>query len=129
MPIVPQWSDEHKNCIIVTYQGHWTWDEFQEGVKATNSLMNSVDYPVILIHDTLEGSTLPSGNILAQASMAVRNFENNLLLIIVVMNSTLIRTFVKILVSLNPVGRGDLIKTVATLEAALNMAEKTTVGL
>lgn len=125
MPILPHWNDERKTTIIITYQGHWTWDEFHNAVEATNALMSSVDYDVVLIHNTLQGSSLPKGNILAQGTTAITGFKDNLLLIIVVASSTLIRTFVNIATSLNPGGRGNIIKTVATLEAALDIAEHT----
>ena len=125
MPIVPQWSDDSKTCIIINYQGRWTWDEFQDAAHITNGLMKSVDYSIVLIHNTLQGSTLPKGNILAQGTTAISGFEHNLLLIVVVVNSTLIRTFVNIAASLNPGGRGNIIKTVSTLEAAMSIAEKT----
>ena len=124
MPILPQWNDEHKTTIVITYQGRWTWDEFQAAVAATNVLMNSVDYSVVLIHDTLEGSVLPPGNILAQGRTAIAGFENNLTLIVVVLNSGVIRTFVNIAAGLNPGGRGNIIKTVSSLDIALDLAEK-----
>ena len=77
MPVLPQWSDERKTSIVITYQGHWTWDEFQSGVDAINVLMNSVDYPVVLIHDTIQGSTLPPGNIIGQGKAAIAGFADN----------------------------------------------------
>ena len=79
MPISPQWTDERKAALVITYQGHWTWDEFQGAVDATNALMNSVDYPVVLIHNTLGGSALPPGNILAQGRSAIAGFPITLL--------------------------------------------------
>ncbi len=124
MPILPQWSDERKTSIVINYQGHWTWEEFQAAVEATNELMNSVDYPVVLVHDTIQGSTLPPGNIVAHGKTAIAGFADNLALIIVVLNSSLIRTFLNIVTGLNPAGRGKIIKTVSSLEEALHIAEK-----
>jgi hypothetical protein len=125
MPILPHWNDENKTSIVISYQGHWSWDEFQAAVESTNVLMNSVDYPVVLIHDTLQGSTLPSGNIVAHGKTAIAGFANNLALIIVVLNSSLIRTFLNIVAGLNPAGRGKIIKTVSSLDEALQLAQKT----
>jgi hypothetical protein len=123
MPILPQWTDEHKTAIVINYQGHWTWEEFQRAVDAVNTLMRSVNYSVILIHNTLESANLPPGNILAQGRTAISGFADNLMLIIVVANSTLIRTFVNIAAGLNPGGRGNIIKTVASLEQAQRIVE------
>ena len=124
MPINVDWVDANKEILLVTYQGHWTWEEFQNAVYATNVLMNSVDYSVVLIHDTLQGSALPPGNIIAQGKTAISSFADNLVLIIVVVNSSLIRTFLNIISGLNPSGRGQITKTVSTLEEANSLAQK-----
>jgi hypothetical protein len=124
MPISVQWSDESQTCIVVSYQGHWSWAEFQEAVQATNNLMNSVDQKVVLIEDTSMGGILPPGNVVAHGKNAIANFPDNLILIVVVANSSLIRTFLSIIATMNPGGRGSIIKTSATLEQALDMARQ-----
>ena len=124
MPVTPKWKDDRKTTIVITYQSQWTWDEFHDAVGATNTLMDSVDYPVVLIHDTSHGGMLPPGNVVAHGQSAITNFSNNLALIVVVVNSTLIRTFLSIVISMNPAGRGDKIKMAPTLEKANAIAEE-----
>jgi hypothetical protein len=124
MPVSPKWKDVRKTTIVITYQSPWTWDEFHEAAQATNALMDTVDHDVVLIHDTSHGGILPSGNIVAHGVSAISNFSDNLALIVVVVNSTLIRTFLSIVISMNPAGRGDKIKTVPTLEKAYLMADE-----
>jgi hypothetical protein len=124
MSVTPKWKDERQTTIVVTYQNPWTWDEFDEAALATNALMKSVDYHVVLIEDTSHGGLLPPGNVVAHGKWAIANFPNNLALIVVVVNSSLIRTFLSIVAGMNPGGRKDLIKTAPTLEKAYAMAEE-----
>ena len=125
MPVTPKWKDDRKTTIVVTYQNPWTWTEFQAAAVATNALMDSVDYNVVLIQDTSHGGLLPPGNIVLHGKTAIANFPGNLAVIIVVVNSTLIRTFLSIVAGMNPGGRKDQIKTAPTLEKAYLMAEDT----
>ena len=124
MPVTPKWNDDRKTTIVVTYQNPWTWAEFQAAAVATNGLMNSVDYNIVLIQDTSHSGMLPPGNIVLHGKTAIANFPNNLALIIVVVNSTLVRTFLSIVAGMNPAGRKDQIKTAPTLEKAYALAEE-----
>ncbi len=124
MPISVQWSDESQTCIVVSYRGHWSWAEFQVAVQATHNLMNSVGHKVVLIADSSMGGILPPGNIISNGKNALANLPDNITLIVVVANSSLIRTFVSIIVTTNPAGRGDIIKLSHTLEQALDIARE-----
>jgi hypothetical protein len=128
MPVTPKWKDDRKTTLVITYQNPWTWREFKEAAQATNAMMDSVNASVVLIHDTSHGGLIPPGNIVGNGVNAVANFPNNLALIIVVVNSTLIRTFLSMVVGMNPGGRGDKIKTAPTLEKAYAMAEAQTIN-
>ena len=128
MPVSPKWKDERKTTLIVTYQNPWTWPEFQEAAQATNAMMDSVDAPVVLIHDTSHGGLIPPGHIVSNGVNVVANYPQNLALIIVVVNSTLIRTFLSMVIGMNPGGRGDKIKTAPTLEKAYVIAEAETIN-
>jgi len=125
MPVTTKWKDDRKNTIVITYQTPWTWNQFREAAEATNTLMNSVDYEVVIIEDTSHGSMLPPGNIVGYGTSAIANFPSNLALIVVVVNSTLVRTFLSLVAGMNPGGRGEIIKTAATLEKAYQLAEET----
>ena len=122
MPISVQWVDESQTCIAVTYEGHWSWAEFQTAAQTTNDLMSSIEHGVVIIENTLAGGVLPAGNIIANGKNAITSFPENTSLIIVVVNSSLIRTFLSIVANMNPGGRGSIIKTVATLEEAYQLA-------
>ena len=124
MSVSPKWKDDRKTTIVVSYQSPWTWKEFQEAALATNALMNSVDYDVVLIQDTSHGSMLPPGNIVGHGNTAITNFPGNLALIVVVVNSTLVRTFLSLVTGMNPGGRAGIIKTAPTLEKAFVIAEE-----
>ena len=123
MPVTPKWKDDRKTTLVITYQNPWTWREFKEAAQTTNTMMETVTDTVALIHDTSHGGLIPSGNIVGNGVSAVANYPNNLALIIVVVNSTLIRTFLSMVTGMNPGGRGDKIKTAPTLEKAYAMAE------
>lgn len=124
MPISVQWTDTTECCVVVTYEGHWSWAEFQTAAQATNDLVNSVEHSVVIIENTLAGGILPPGNIIANGKNAITSFPENTGLIIVVVNSSLIRTFLSIVANMDPRGRRGIIKTVATLEQALEMARE-----
>jgi hypothetical protein len=127
MPVTPKWKDDRKTTIVITYQNPWTWREFKDAAQATNAMMETLADGVVLIHDTSHGGLIPPGNIVGNGVSAVANYPNNLTLIIVVVNSTLIRTFLSMVVGMNPGGRGDKIKTAPTLEKADAMAEAETI--
>jgi hypothetical protein len=124
MSVLAKWKDEHKTTVVVTYQSPWTWNEFHEAALTTNALMESVDYGVVLIEDTSHGSLLPPGIIIGHGKTAIANFPSNLTLIVVVANSTIIRTFLSLVAGMNPGGRANIIKTAPTLEKAYAMAEE-----
>ncbi|MCA0458026.1 MAG: hypothetical protein LCI00_28930 [Chloroflexi bacterium] len=124
MPISVKWFDDSHTCVVVTYQGRWSWAEFQTAVDETNQLLNTVEHKVAIIEDTAMGGMLPPGNIVANGRNAIASFPKNISLIIVVLNSSLIRTFLTIIASMNPGGHGSIIKITATLEEALDMAEQ-----
>jgi hypothetical protein len=124
MSVSAKWRDKHKTTVVVTYQSPWTWIEFHEAALATNALMESVDYDVVIIEDTSHGSMLPGGNIVGHGKTAIANFPNNLALIVVVANSTIVRTFLSLVTGMNPGGRANIIKTAPTLEKAYAIAEE-----
>lgn len=72
MPISVQWTDNTECCVVVTYEGHWSWAEFQTAAQATNDLVNSVEHPVVIIENTLAGGVLPPGNIIANGKTPSR---------------------------------------------------------
>lgn len=123
MPISVHWTnDQTQTCVEVTYHGHWTWSEFQTAAAATNDLVSSVPHDVAIIENTLDGSVLPSGNIIANGKSAITSFPDNTALIVVVLNSSLIRTFLSIVANMDPRGRRGIIKMVATLDEARQLA-------
>lgn len=124
MSVSAKWKDEHKTTIVVTYQNPWTWTEFHEAALTTNALMDSVDYNIVIIEDTSHGSMLPPGNIVGHGKTAIANFPSNLALIVVVANSTIVRTFLSLVTGMNPGGRANIIKTASTLEKAYAMADE-----
>ena len=125
MAINVSWVDQNKEIVLIKYEKRWTWDEFQEKVDATNALISSVNYPVVLIHDTLQGSVLPPGNIIAQGKMAFAGAADNVALIIVVVNSSMIQTFLSLVTQLIPSKHGQIIKIVSSLEEAYQLAQET----
>lgn len=62
MPTNAIWYNEEKDIAHFTYEGHWTWDEYYEGTYKLYDLMKSVNHPVDVIVEYLEGSSQPSGN-------------------------------------------------------------------
>ncbi|MCA0458027.1 MAG: hypothetical protein LCI00_28935 [Chloroflexi bacterium] len=124
MPISVQWTDHRRCCVVVTYSDLWSWSDFQKAALVTNDLVSSVPHPVAIIENTLDGSVLPSGNIIANGKNAITGFPDNTSLIVVVLNSSIIRTFLSIVTNMNPRGRGGIIKTSATLEEALALTRE-----
>ncbi len=124
MSININWVDENKEIILIKYEKRWTWTEFQEAVDTTNAMINAVNHPVVEIHDTLEGAVLPQGNIIAQGKQAFAGAADNVSLIIVVVNSSIIQTFLSLVAKFIPNGRGHIIKTVSTMEEANRLSQE-----
>ncbi len=85
--------------------------------------MNTVTHNVVIIENTLDGGVLPAGNVIANGKSAITSFPDNTALIIVVVNSSFIRTFLSIVANMDPRGRRGIIKMVATIDEAYQLAE------
>lgn len=122
MPISVHWLDKRRVSIHVIYEGAWTWDEFQEAGREVAFFMKAVDHPVVVILDTNQVLNLPPGNIISNAVSLIAKFPENLLLLIVVVNTAIIGAFLPVIA--NQSKRSHLLRSASSLEKAFNMAEK-----
>jgi hypothetical protein len=66
MPITVDWYNAEKTALIYTYDGPWTWGEFDAVVAQGNALMQSVPYTVHAILDLHAMSLIPTDVISAR---------------------------------------------------------------
>lgn len=68
MPVSVEWDNPEKTIVRFIYAGKWTWEDFYKYIDQANSMMDTVDKPVVSIIDMSESSYLPPG-----AAMHIRN--------------------------------------------------------
>jgi hypothetical protein len=91
MPITVDWYNADRTALIYTYNGRWTWHEFDRVVKQGNALMQTVGYTVHVIIDVREMSLIPTDVISTSNRQRISNLtpENHGKLIVYGINPAL----------------------------------------
>jgi hypothetical protein len=61
MAVRVAWDDEADHAIRYDFEGHWTWDEFQEAYDDALQLLAGADHTVHVIANLLPSVALPRG--------------------------------------------------------------------
>jgi len=61
MKISVEWDTEEKKAIKITYQRHWTWDDFNAAYVQMLELLDSIDSRVDIIFDIRKSGFPPNG--------------------------------------------------------------------
>ncbi|MCC6612623.1 MAG: hypothetical protein IT320_04035 [Anaerolineae bacterium] len=77
MPMHISWLDDEHTIILCSGEGHWTWEDFAEGVQRAVALMNTVSHRVDLIYDRKLGSYPPRGSGLPHYKDALQRMPEN----------------------------------------------------
>jgi hypothetical protein len=60
MGVHVEWDDPEKHTIIVwSFVGRWTWGEYDDALRAVNTMLEPVDHKVDFIYDVRHMSILP----------------------------------------------------------------------
>ena len=73
MSITVDWYNAEKTAIIYTYDGPWTWNDFDTVVTQGNMLIKSVPYIVHVVVDLKDGSIVPTDVISASGRERITN--------------------------------------------------------
>src|SRR5215207_1534292 len=60
MTIQVRWDNDAHTAVLVTFDGRFTWDEFERAWGETSALYETVDYPVDTIYDLRRIKVLPA---------------------------------------------------------------------
>jgi len=60
MSVHVQWDNEEKTILLWSFEGRWTWGEYDDALKSTNTLLESVEQKVDFIYDVRHMSILPA---------------------------------------------------------------------
>jgi hypothetical protein len=51
MPVHAYWDDTEKTILVVSFEGRWTWDEYEQMRGTALAMMDSVDHPIDIVYD------------------------------------------------------------------------------
>jgi hypothetical protein len=77
MPTRVLWDNDAKTIILNEAEGHWTWDEYHQGVDQIVAMMRSVTHRVDLITVSLPNATMPKGSVVPHFQRALRLLPEN----------------------------------------------------
>ncbi len=96
------WEDEQKEVLLLVFDAPWTLRDFQNAVRLSYEMMDTVDHAVNVIIDLRKGKEFPS-NFITSLRRAVREpHPHNGLMALVGVNS-FIRAFFDVFRRLYPV--------------------------
>ena len=59
MPILIEWDNEPEHIIVVTYSGHWTWDDLEAADKTIRQMVDHAGARTHLIIDVTKNIWFP----------------------------------------------------------------------
>jgi hypothetical protein len=60
MSIQVEWDNEAKTIVLWTFDGRWTWGEYDEALDQALKLLSSVKHPVDFLYDVRHMSIIPA---------------------------------------------------------------------
>ena len=128
MPIKTSWYDDQHRVVLQKFTGDWTWEELGQALKAMQSLPDPADGDWVVLNDMSETRIMPRGNVLMQGKMVFKQSPQNVSNIVFVLDSQMIKTFVRVVFDLMPSWR-DRLQIAKTLEEGQRLVEKSIVKL
>ncbi len=83
MPIHVEWHNEEKKVLVRTVEGYWTWENWYTTRDEAESMMATVNHPVIAVIDFTSSLGLPP-RALGQVTTLLSNPPDNLDITIIV---------------------------------------------
>ena len=91
MAIQLAWDDDDHRIIQIQVEGRWTWDELENALRRTITMMDSVAHKVDFIIDVSRSHMLPGGATQAAQNVASPQTHRNEGIKVIVGANTLIR--------------------------------------
>ncbi len=63
MGITVAWGDEQQTLICMTYQGHWSNEEFRNAGMQVVLMMRTVSHPIYIVNDFSTSEIAPLGSL------------------------------------------------------------------
>jgi hypothetical protein len=117
MPIQSDWETDEKRVIVCTYTGRWSLEEFYRTLDLCAQLMDTVDYPVNLIFDMRNSTSLPDGFMTVIRNVSRRPHQN-LGIMAIVGASRLVQVFTDLVRKVSKGSGNRTTYMVGTLEEA-----------
>lgn len=94
MGVQSSWYDTEQTVIVYTFQGQWTWEDYNNALTHTRTLLDTVTYPVDLIYDFSQAPIPPKNLVTRFWQVSMTRHHNISGLIIALGNSTLMRMLI-----------------------------------
>lgn len=122
MPVTVKWYDNHQNIIVIAFEGHWNWGEFQAANDEAGAWAVQKSYLVDAILDFEHASSLIPEDVISTGSEVARLGEQlpNQGMTVVVSMSSWVQAIVQAIIS---VARARNLTTARTYSDALRLIE------
>ena len=108
MPIQTHWYDDEHRVIVQHYEGNWSWEELGNNLRAMHELPDAAEGDLIILVDMSQTTVLPQGNVLMQGRAIFKQVPQNVSLVVFVLESSLIKSFVRLVFEMMPSWRNRL---------------------
>jgi hypothetical protein len=78
MPIHAKWDNDEHTLVLMTFEGKWSWDDYDHGVAVTYALVKSAPHTVDIISYMPPGMLLPAGSPITHLKRAMQDLPENL---------------------------------------------------
>jgi hypothetical protein len=94
--IAVEWENEARTNIKYVYQQGWSWQDYQDAIKAGGKMLDEVTHPVNVIMDFHNAGMLPNGAISQVQKALTYPRHPNVNLTAIVGANTFIRTIAEV---------------------------------
>jgi hypothetical protein len=119
MPITVKWDNAEKTIIYYTFDGAWTWDEFNAVYQEVYAMLDTVQHKVHAIVDLRNSRLLPRDTLTQMRRLTYEQHENGGLTVFITTNA-FAKTLYSILSNLYRRAR-EIFRLASTPQAAYNI--------
>lgn len=94
MSVLVDWFNSEKTIILQTFEGKWTWEEFNKACATAAELMRTVEHEVHLVSDFIPSISMPVGGAIRHAQNVTSQYPSNWGLLVVISDKKFIEMLV-----------------------------------
>jgi len=128
MSVTYRWDNEEKSIMLFSFEEPWTWDEYYNMKPISDKIIAEVGHPVAAIIEIPQNLHLGS-NALGHSRTIDRTKPDNLWVMVIVTQSTLVRAFLGLADRLSSQFRDGFVQATSLEQARQIIAEKQTKGV